>query len=328
MDSTAFSIIIPHKNTPKTLQYCLKSIPVRDDVQVIVVDDNSNSNIVDFNSFPQWGGKYYECYFTKKSGGAGYARNIGLKHAKGEWVLFADADDYFTDKVNAIFDLVLQNTSDLVFTRPQSVMLFDRKTPSKRADHYNSLIDDYIYYGNDNDIRAEFWVPWSKFIKLSLIKQYDVRFDEIPYSNDLFFSTKLGCVANSISVINDYLYCVTESNNSLTSNFGEKEGEAISRVYGMFHAKVVLAKYGYADFNSIIAELREWYNGNQKLFYLGVNCLIKENYSFFYIIRRIFASKKTTPRIMHSTKVGLLLFVKHVHQKTFPFETETQTISF
>ena len=36
-----YSIIIPHKNIPNLLQRCLDSIPNREDVQIIVVDDNS-----------------------------------------------------------------------------------------------------------------------------------------------------------------------------------------------------------------------------------------------------------------------------------------------
>lgn len=42
-----YSIIIPHYNIPELLQRCLDSIPERDDVQVIVVDDNSDSSKVD-----------------------------------------------------------------------------------------------------------------------------------------------------------------------------------------------------------------------------------------------------------------------------------------
>ena len=45
----SYSIIIPHKNTPKFLQRCLDSIPQREDLEVIVVDDNSDPNIVDFD---------------------------------------------------------------------------------------------------------------------------------------------------------------------------------------------------------------------------------------------------------------------------------------
>ena len=48
-----YSIIIPHKNTPNLLQQCLDSIPYRDDIQIIVVDDNSEdkTNISDTSTF-------------------------------------------------------------------------------------------------------------------------------------------------------------------------------------------------------------------------------------------------------------------------------------
>ncbi|MFS2760521.1 glycosyltransferase, partial [Phocaeicola vulgatus] len=38
-----YSIIIPHKNTPRLLERCLCSIPTWDEIQIIIIDDNSNS---------------------------------------------------------------------------------------------------------------------------------------------------------------------------------------------------------------------------------------------------------------------------------------------
>jgi glycosyltransferase involved in cell wall biosynthesis len=46
-----YTIIIPHKNIPHLLQRCLDSIPRRNDLQIIVVDDNSDEDIVDFCGF-------------------------------------------------------------------------------------------------------------------------------------------------------------------------------------------------------------------------------------------------------------------------------------
>ena len=40
--SINYSIIIPHKNIPELLVRCLNSIPEREDIQVIVVDDCSD----------------------------------------------------------------------------------------------------------------------------------------------------------------------------------------------------------------------------------------------------------------------------------------------
>ena len=59
-----YSIIIPHKNIPNLLQRCLDSIPNREDVQIIVVDDNSDPNIVDFDKFPGLNRSHFEVNFT------------------------------------------------------------------------------------------------------------------------------------------------------------------------------------------------------------------------------------------------------------------------
>ena len=92
---TLFTIIIPHKDIPELLDRCLRSIPHREDIQIIVVDDGSYDvdavKIVE-KSFP-WVLFIYE----KNSCGPGVARNRGLEKANGEWIVFADADDYFGD---------------------------------------------------------------------------------------------------------------------------------------------------------------------------------------------------------------------------------------
>ena len=72
MDYT-YTIIIPHKNAPLLLQRCLDSIPFRDDIQIIVVDDDSSSDVVDFMDFPGSSREDVEIIFTKEGKGAGYA---------------------------------------------------------------------------------------------------------------------------------------------------------------------------------------------------------------------------------------------------------------
>lgn len=94
-EEIVYSIIIPHKNIPDLLRRCLDSIPQRPDIQIIVVDDNSCSDKVDFAHFPGREREGVEIVYTREGLGAGYARNVGLRHAKGRWLLFADADDYF-----------------------------------------------------------------------------------------------------------------------------------------------------------------------------------------------------------------------------------------
>ena len=87
-----YSIIIPHYDIPDLLMRCLKSIPVSEDIQVIVVDDNSPDADTYLERYPELSRPYLEFTRTTKGGGAGYARNVGLDHAKGKWLLFADSD--------------------------------------------------------------------------------------------------------------------------------------------------------------------------------------------------------------------------------------------
>ena len=86
-----YTFIIPHKDCLTLLKRCIASIPVRDDIQIIVVDDHSNHEIQDFNSLPS----RIELFRLVDYHGAGAARNEGLLHARGKWILFADCDDYY-----------------------------------------------------------------------------------------------------------------------------------------------------------------------------------------------------------------------------------------
>lgn len=245
-----YSIIIPHKNSAELLEYCLATIPVRDDVQVIVVDDNSEQKKVDFAHFPQWAGKNYEYYFTKEGKGAGYARNVGLEHAKGKWVLFVDADDFLLPIIDGIFDECVNSDADIIYFRPQAVMLEDRKSPSKRADAYNKIIDEYFATGNEIKLRVNFFSPTCKIVKRDFVEENHIRFDEIKYSNDVLFAVKIGCAAKTIQVSEQSYYMITECDHSLRSNFNQKQGEAEIRGDAFYRASDIIIKHGYS-FNKI-----------------------------------------------------------------------------
>ena len=108
-----YSFIIPHKNCPDLLQRCVDSIPERDDVQVIVVDDKSDEGKKPALKHR----KNLQVIFldVSQSKGAGRARNVGLEHAKGKWLLFADADDYYVEGFINILDHYIDGYNDVVY---------------------------------------------------------------------------------------------------------------------------------------------------------------------------------------------------------------------
>ena len=243
MNEINYSLIIPHRNTPELLQYCLDSIPVRDDVQVIVVDDNSDAEKVDFNHFPQWGGQY-EYYFTKEGRGAGYARNVALEHAVGKWVMFVDADDFLLPEAGEIFDGEKDTDADMVYFRTKAVKLSDRKTPASRGLRQNRMMERYFATGDETELRYELFTATNRLIRREMIVKNHIRFEEIQYSNDNLFAVEIGVNAGKIVVRDKSVYCITSSNDTLTSNYLKKPDEVRIRAGAFFRTQDVLMQHG------------------------------------------------------------------------------------
>lgn len=245
-DTPVYSIIIPHYNIPGLLMRCLDSIPVREDVQVIVVDDNSPEADTYQERYPSLSRPYLEFYRATKGGGAGYARNIGINLSKGEWLIFADADDYFVGNLSTILDTHKDDTADIIFFRSLCVMSDDTSKPSDRIGFLEAYIDQAIKTGDINLLRYQHIVPWGKLYRRSLILSNSIRFEEIPYSNDIVFCTLAGCKAKSIQISESYLYINTWRQNSLTDNFLLKPGELEVRSKACFRQYRIIYESGYA----------------------------------------------------------------------------------
>ncbi|GHT76937.1 hypothetical protein FACS189413_08830 [Bacteroidia bacterium] len=207
-----YTIIIPHKDIPELLERCIASIPQRDDVQIIVADDHSDWTNKQPFDFPSLQRKDVELIFTHEGKGGGYARNQGLKAAKGKWILFADADDFFTENVNEILEQYKDSASDLIFFKSCSVDS-DTLQASMRHAYFNGVLDrgsDYFRYF--------YYVPWGKIIRHDLIQSHAIRFDETPVGNDVMFSMQTGYYAQKIEKSDTVLYCITARAGSCDGN--------------------------------------------------------------------------------------------------------------
>lgn len=212
-----FSIIIPTKNIPDLLQRCLESIPQRSDIEIIVVDDNSDREIVDVKNYPGTNNQQVKIIFLPESKGAGYARNIGLTIAKGKWILFADSDDYFSEKFSDILDRYINSEYDIIFLNYERV---DSVTKEKIHVYRQSFItgknlNDKLL---ENKLRFVMGPPWCKMIAHHLIKEYNVKFDEVAKHNDTMFSLKIGYYADRIFIDPEIAYYNTQREGSITTS--------------------------------------------------------------------------------------------------------------
>ena len=239
-----YSIIIPHYDIPDLLMRCLASIPVREEIQVVVVDDNSPGADLYKDKYPALSRPHLEFIQTTKGGGAGYARNIGLEHAKGEWLLFADADDYFVDNMYELLLSRSNSEADIVFFRKKSVLLENPSCESGENEYLNKITDTFLRTGDEWPLRTSYYAPWGKMIRRDLVIRHNIRFDEVRYSNDCFFSVCAGVYASKIAVEDQVLYIKTARPGSLTAGFCIKPDELSIRTDVAFRVDKFLYSHG------------------------------------------------------------------------------------
>lgn len=218
------TIVIPHFNSPQYLRILLQSIPSRDDIQVIVVDDQSTMYLGEYETlseeYEKKGVEFYKNYGVKS---AGTCRNIGLSHATGDWLLFADADDYFLEGVYEAVSAYFESDYDIVFFPPTSVYVGTDQLSDRHIETAKKVYD-YLKssdWKNTLELRYCYQSPWSKLIRRSLVVKNNISFDEILASNDVMFSMKSGYFAKKIIADPHVIYCVTMNKGSLTNRRGE-----------------------------------------------------------------------------------------------------------
>lgn len=228
MQAINISVIIPHYNIPELLVRALRSIPQRKDVQIIVVDDGSPDADKYIERYPELSMPNVEYYPQPHCGLAGRMRNIGLQYAKGEWITFLDADDLFAKDADKIFAEIQQYNEDIVFYRSIAVKNDDLLTPSNRYG-FDSLFTIESKKEQERYFRYLYSSPIGKFIKKDLITTNNIRFEEVPYWNDVYFSVYTGICAKDVRVCTDVLYVITERCGSLTSDIKDNKKERLNK---------------------------------------------------------------------------------------------------
>lgn len=276
MADTKFSIIIPHYNIPDLLERCLNSIPKRDEIQVIVVDDCSDNHSVSIlkNKLELIYTNVQFVYLEKNSGG-GKCRNEGLDRAKGKWLLFADSDDFFSENLSLILDKYEFDDSDIIYFRVDCVLSEDVTKHSHERDFNKWRIDEYLSSNEERVLRFLHSEPWGKMIKRDLINTYDIRFSETKVCNDYYFSALSGFHAKKIKADELYLYCVTVREGSVSYSTDSVE-KIKTRIQVAASVESYLYNHGYKleekykpekiDHRMLVLMKRDWRLGINMLF--------------------------------------------------------------
>lgn len=171
------SIIVPVYGTEKYLPACINSIrnQLYKNIQIILVDDQSPDGCPEIcDAYAKQDNRIMVIH--QKNKGVSGARNTGLLHAVGEYIMFIDSDDeVLPDAVNILLKDALDYGADIVWAPKKSI---DKKGSTKIADNgdvYTVFREDssllhYLNGGYNMD------AVWSKLFKRTFIE--DICFEE------------------------------------------------------------------------------------------------------------------------------------------------------
>lgn len=223
------SIIVPVYNVENYLNYCVDSLlrQTFNDFEILLIDDGSKDN----------SGKLCDeikekdtriSVYHKQNGGLSDARNFGIVHAKGDFLLFIDSDDALhPDFCKVLIELQQKYTADVVSTK---MTLFSDYGRISEFNKKNFKPNEKIYY--DNEILKQYFNPTDgarciyhglcmKLYKRELFN--NLRFEKGRLHEDLYITHKLLNISSCFVFVDlPYYYYYQKNMNSICKNYKPK----------------------------------------------------------------------------------------------------------
>lgn len=231
------SIIIPVYNAENTLNRCLDSIVNQEykNYEVILINDGSTDNSKQI--LDEYKDKYTNIIVKHKiNEGVSSARNRGLEIASGEYIMFADSDDFLSkDCLKTLINEINSKNIDLITSS-----FFEIYTEGNIVEH-NILKNSYKGLKIINNLPDYYFIEgfihpcWGKLYKREIIINNNIKFEKQSLSEDTVFNIEYLKYCKNIGFFNEklyYYYCYTE--NNLTSKVYENVFEIYIEVENKF----------------------------------------------------------------------------------------------
>lgn len=214
------SIIIPVYNRENTIERCLDSILTQTykNLEVIIINDGSTDRSGEIiNAYALKDSRILA--ITKENSGVSDSRNFGLKSAHGDYIQFADSDDWLPERATELLVEALEkNRSDMViadYCRVRGRQLYqsgaiENAGTLTRAEFAQVMMEKAsdFYYG----------VVWNKLYRRKIIKKYKLQFsEELQWCEDFLFNLEYLKYTAKVEVIKEPVYYYVKTKGSLVS---------------------------------------------------------------------------------------------------------------
>ena len=201
------SIVIPVYNAEKYIEECLDSLlrQTYSDFEIICVEDGSQDHSLEIlREYEERDSRI--SVLTQRNQYAGVARNAGMEQAKGKYLLFLDADDFFGKDMleQAVREAEKNDTEILVFDAYRYDEIHKKVKTESWTALSTELFGDGVKAAEEiADVIYQFTTPspWNKLFLKEYIDKTALRFQEIKRANDLFFTFAALSCAQRIGVL-------------------------------------------------------------------------------------------------------------------------------
>lgn len=204
------SVIMPLYNNEKYVIEAIQSVinQTYKDWELIIVNDASrdNSKEVVEKFLEKQVDSRIKFINLEKNKGVSFARNLGIRESKGEYISFLDSDDFWNKDFLKLSYYKLKENYKFVYTNFYYVYE-NNKLKKTYSNNINGYLNDFI--SNEKN-RFEFRLPFCVgcvVIKKDLLETYKINFpeDQFLFEDVLFFS-KLLCITKGGFVENTVTY--------------------------------------------------------------------------------------------------------------------------
>lgn len=206
------SVIVPIYNACKHLRPALDSILAQTlrEIEIICVDDGSTDTSLDMLKIYQKMDNRIRIV-TETNAGPGHARNNGLKRARGKYVAFLDADDFFEpEMLEKLYVHAEENDLDIAIARYD---IYDNKkgkfVANIESEHGKIFEGGAVTSKNeypDYILQSTTGAAWNKLFKRSFISEKSITFTtEAMIFEDVYFTVSALAFAERVARIPDIL---------------------------------------------------------------------------------------------------------------------------
>ena len=216
-----FTIIIPVYNVENYIDKCITSVinQTYKNYEIIVINDGSTDNSKEVI-------KKYEnikniTIIEQKNKGLSAARNVGIKKAKGDYIILLDSDDYVEEQLLEKLERTINKETDII--------RYQARTVNEKYEVITEYKEDE-FYDLDNDTAIEKILKyhfiensWLYCYKKELFTKNKLKYDEGYIHEDFGLTPLLLLKANKITSIDyiGYNYLIRE--NSIMNNKDSKK---------------------------------------------------------------------------------------------------------